>query len=47
MVYDAYKDFARKIVSDKVLPDKSFEIGSNPKYDGSHWRLAAMIYNFW
>ena len=30
--------------SDKVLKDKSFGIGNNPKYDGYQRGLASMVY---
>ena len=34
MAYGKYKDTRKKTQSDKILRDKSFEIASNPKYDG-------------
>ena len=34
MVYGDFKDLKRRTQSDKVLKDKAFVIGSNPKYDG-------------
>ena len=30
-----FKDLARRIVSDKFLKDKAFNIAENPKYDAS------------
>ena len=32
MAYGKYKDLTIRTQSDKVLRDKAFEIGSNPKY---------------
>ena len=34
MAYGDFKDLARRTASDKVLRDKAFNIGENPKYDG-------------
>ena len=34
IAYGKYKDLTNRTQSDKVLRDKSFEIASNPKYDG-------------
>ena len=36
----------KRTQSDKVLRDKTFEIASNPKYDGYQRGLAAMVYKF-
>ena len=33
MAYGDFKDLARRTASDKVLRDKAFDIGENPKYD--------------
>ena len=46
MVYVKYKDLERKTQSGKVLENKTFEIASNPKYDGYQRRLASMVYKF-
>ena len=46
MAYGKYKDLKRRTKSDKVLKDKSFEIASNPKYDGYQRGLASMAYKF-
>ena len=35
MAYGDFKDLARRTASDKVLRDKAFNIGKNPKYDGN------------
>ena len=40
------KDLAKRTQSDKVLRDKSFKIGSDPKYGGYQRRLASMVYKF-
>ena len=36
MAYGKYKDLTERTQSDKVLRDKTFEIASNPKYNGYH-----------
>ena len=36
MAYRDFKDLSRRRASDKVLPDKTFEIASNLNYDGYH-----------
>ena len=46
MAYGKYKDLNKTTQSDKVLRDKAFEVGSNPKYDGYQRRLASMVYSF-
>ena len=46
MPYGKYQDLAKRIQSDKVLRDKSFEIASNPKYDGCQRGLASMVFKF-
>ena len=43
MVYGDFKDLARRTASDKVLRDKAFNIGNNPKYDGYQRGLACMV----
>ena len=40
------KDFVKRTQSDKVLKDKAFKIGSDPKYDGYQRGLASMVYKF-
>ena len=44
--FDKYKDLNKRTQSDKVLKDKTFEIASNPKYDGYQRGLASMVYIF-
>ena len=34
MTYGDFKDLPKRIVSDKILHDKAFNIVKNPKYDG-------------
>ena len=46
MAYSKSKDLAKRTQSDKVLRDKSFKIGSDPKYGGYQRRLASMVYKF-
>ena len=46
MAYGKTKDFAKRTQSDKVLRDKAFKIGSDPKYDGYQRGLASMVYKF-
>ena len=41
-----FKDLTRRIVSDKILLDKVFNIAINPKNDGYQRVLASMIYKF-
>ena len=41
-----FKDLTRRIVSDKTLNDKAFNIVKNPKYDRDQRGLASMVYNF-
>ena len=46
MAYSKSKDLAKRTQSDKVLRDKSFKIGSDPKYGGYQRGLASMVYKF-
>ena len=46
MAYGKSKDLAKITQSDKVLRDKAFKIGSNPKYDRYQRGLASMVYKF-
>ena len=46
MAYGDFKDLKRRIASDKILGDKAFNIGINPKYDGCQRGLASMVYTF-
>ena len=43
MAYGKSKDLVKRTQSDKVLKDKAFKIGSNPKYDGCQRGLAPMV----
>ena len=42
----AYEDLKRRTYTDKVLRNKAFNIGKNPKYDGYQRGLASMVYKF-
>ena len=44
MAYEKFKDFSRRIASDKVLRDKVFYNAKNSNYDGYQKRLASMAY---
>ena len=46
ITYCRYKDSTKVTTSDNFLRDKSFEIVSNPKYDGYQRGLASMVYKF-
>ena len=46
MANEDFKDLPRRTASDKILRDKAFNIGKNPKYDGYQRGLASMIYKF-
>ena len=46
MAYVDFKDLKRRTVSDKILRDKAFNIGKNPKNDGYQRGLASMVYKF-
>ena len=41
--YSNSKDLAKKTISDKILQDRAYEIGRNPKYDGYLKALASMV----
>ena len=44
MSYADFKDLTRWTVSDKVLPNKAFNIAKTPKYDGHQQGLASVVY---
>ena len=44
MAYRDFKDLHRKNFSDEVLPDKTFKIAKNPKYNIYQQRLANRVY---
>ena len=46
IAFGYFKDLARRIASDKVLRDKSFNIAKNPKYNGHQRGLASMFSKF-
>ena len=41
--YADHKDLINRTEADKVLRDKSYDIASNPKYDGYQRGLASMV----
>ena len=46
MAYGKSKDLVERTQSDKMLRDKTFQIASNPKYDGYQRGLASILYKF-
>ena len=44
MVYGDFKDLTGRIVSDKILRDKAFNIAKNSKCDRYQRGLASMVY---
>ena len=44
IAYEGFKDLNRRTATDKVLPDKAFDIVNNPKYDGYKRGLTSMVY---
>ena len=42
--YSDSKDFAKRIIPDKILKDKAYEIAINPKYDGYQRGLASRLH---
>ena len=44
--YADNKDLVNRTKSDKVLRDKTYNIASNPEYDGYQRGLASMVYKF-
>ena len=44
--YADHKDLINRTKSDKVLRDKTYDIASNPEYDGYQRGLASMVYTF-
>ena len=46
MAYSKSKNLAKRTQPDKVLRDKAFQIGSDPKDDGYERGLASMFYKF-
>ena len=43
MAYGDFKDLTRRTASDKIMPDKAFDIAKNTKYDGYQKGLASMV----
>ena len=46
MAYGDFKDLTKRIASDKILCDKSFNISKNSKYDGYQHGIASMLQCF-
>ena len=46
MAYNKYNDLERRTQSDKLLKDKAFKIGVNPRCNGYERGLASMVYKF-
>ena len=46
MAYGDFKDLARRVASDKVLRERTFNIAKIPKYDGYQRSLPSMVYRF-
>ena len=44
--YSDSKDLAKRVLSDKILRERAYEIARNCKYDGYQRALASMVYNF-
>ena len=44
LAYGDFKDLARKIVSDKILHDKAFNIAKNLKYDRYQHGITSINY---
>ena len=44
--YSDSKDLTKRIVADKFLKNKSFDIAKDPKHDGYQRGLASIVYNF-
>ena len=46
MAYGDFKNWNRRIVADKVLCNKKFNIGKNPKNDGYQCGLTLIAHKF-
>ena len=44
--YSDSKDLTKRVVADKILKNKAFDIAKDPKYDGYQIGLASMVYKF-
>ena len=44
VAHGGFKDLTRRTASDKILPDKEFDIAQNPKNDEYQRGLASMVY---
>ena len=41
-----FKNLTRRTASDKILPDKAFDVAKNPKNDGYKKSITSMVYKF-
>ena len=46
VTYCDSKDLAKRIIADKILKDKAYEISKSCKYDRNQRALASVVYNF-
>ena len=46
MAHGDFKNLTRRIVSDKILGDKAFNIAKNLKYNGYQRELASVVHKF-
>ena len=44
MAWRYFKDLVENTASDKILPDRAFNIAKNPNYDGCRRGIASMVY---
>ena len=44
--YSDSKDLTKRIVADKILKDRAFNIAKDSKYDGYQRGLTSMVYKF-
>ena len=44
--YSDSKDLTKRTIADKILKNKAFDIGKDPKHDGYQRGLASMVYKF-
>ena len=46
MIYEDFKDLAKRVASHELMLDKSFYIAKNSKYDRYQRDLASMFFKF-
>ena len=44
--YEDFTDLTRRAASDKILPDKAFDVAKNPKNDVCKKSITSMVYKF-